>query len=105
MTMVDVPCQQTHGKNLKEEVASRNVQQAEQKEPEGAEVKRQQTIPCNDGTRLAKELLTYLVGHVVRAAKLLAQFGQKVLELRCDLFLLLGIVDIRLLEIALHLRR
>ena len=47
MTVVDIISQQTHDDNLEKEVQDGYVEQAEEKEPGGAEVKGQQAIPLH----------------------------------------------------------
>ena len=94
MATVNIDGQQPHADNLKDEVAGRNVEQAEKEEPEAAEIECQQTVPEDDRPRLAEKLLAHALRDGIGPAILLAQGGQQVLEPRRHGLLLLGVVDI-----------
>ena len=102
MTAVDIEIEQSHAHNLPEEIHDGNVEQAEQEEPEGAEIEGQQSVPENDGQRLVVELLADTLRNVFRSTELLTQLLHQALELGSRLLLFLGVVDVRLLEVALR---
>ena len=99
--MIDVEVEQSHTDDFPYEIHDRNIEQTEHKQPEGAEIERQQSIPEDYWQRLVVEFLADTLWDVFRSTKLLTQFLHQTLELRSHLFLFLRIVDVRLLEVAL----
>ena len=102
MTMSDIGIEQSHTYNLPYEIHNGHVEQTKQEQPKRTEVESQQTVPFDNGQGSIMELLTHRFRYIVRSAELLADFLHQTLELRCGSLLLLGIVDVSLLEITLH---
>ena len=57
MSVVDIPREQSHSNNLKEEIHGGDVEQTEQEEPGLTEVKGEQAIPFHQRQGMAMELL------------------------------------------------
>ena len=49
VAVVDVPGEEPHDEDLEEEIEGGQVDQAEEEEPEGTEVEREQSVPEDDG--------------------------------------------------------
>ena len=94
MTTIHIQVEQSHAHNLPNEVQHRHVEQTEQEEPGRAEIEGQQTIPLDDGQRVATELVANSLGYLVSSTVLLTQTGHQTLKLRSSGLLLLGITDV-----------
>ena len=101
--MVHVQGEVAHAEDLKEEIQGRQVDEAEEKQPEGTEIKCEQSIQEDDWQRLLAESLAEVLRDVVgrdddAVAVFLAQTLHQQLELWCGFLLGLGIANVAFLE-------
>ena len=99
--MIDIASQQRHDNDLEEEVHHRNIKQAEQEHPEGAEIEGKQTVPLHQRQGVSVELLMCRCWHLVHAAIFLTEYRHQPLELRGRFLLFDRIVDVGFLEPSL----
>ena len=71
----DILCEEPHGEDLEEEELGGEVDEAEEEQPEGTEIEREQTVPEHQRQRRAVDILMNILRHLIHIAKLAAQDG------------------------------
>lgn len=102
MAVDDIEAKERHKAGLEDEEAAGEVNEAEEDEPEGAEIERQETVESRELAGVGVELTTYFFGHIVGRAILLTEDSEKTLEFGSATLLGTGIIDVILLEILAY---